>query len=144
MMGTQMQDFGDQVNNSFFQPFCWVKTFCRNWESILALTIQTSQGLIIDCRLRFCFVYEIIWNLCKFWLTDNEHVTNFCDLHLNHCKKSWIMCNKGLCRSTLSADMSTYNRPICRPTYRPICWPTPSDTSPPLGRYLTDTRPALR
>ena len=42
---------------------------------------------------------------------------------------SGIMCNKDLCRY---ADMSTDSRP------------TPSDTSPPLGRYFTDTQPALR
>ena len=71
-------------------------------------------------------------------------------------------------RSILWADMSTDSRPICRPTvgrdidrysadmsaetrsiYRPTvgrhaCRATPSDTSPPLGRYFTDTRPALR
>ena len=71
-------------------------------------------------------------------------------------------------RSMPSADMSTDSRPICRPTvgryidrysadmsaetrsiYRPTvgrhaCRATPSDTSPTLGRYFTDTRPTLR
>ena len=49
-----------------------------------------------------------------------------------------IMCNKDLCRSTLSADMSTDMSTESRSTS--------SDTSPPLGRYFefTDTRPALR
>ena len=44
---------------------------------------------------------------------------------LSRLLKRRIMCYKDLCRSALSADMSTDSRPICRPTYRPI-----------LGRHI--------